>query len=66
MKRKVKTPFLKHNEMERVSNGPHWVLLRRVPSGDKTFSIFQKGALQPLKRKVQKPFLKHNNGFNKT
>merc|ERR1711951_145226 len=42
------------------SNGPHWVLLRRVPSGDKTFSRFQKGGLPPVKRKVQTPFLKHN------
>ena len=57
---KVSKPFLKHNKMERLSNGPHWVLLRRVPSGDKTFSRFQKGGLPPLKQKVQTPFLKRN------
>ena len=37
---KVSKPFLKHNKMERLPNGPHWILLRRVPSGDKTFSRF--------------------------
>ena len=31
--------------MERLSNEPHLVLLRRVPSGDKTFSRFQKRPL---------------------
>ena len=30
--------------MERLSNGPHWVLLRRVPSEDKTFSRLKKNA----------------------
>ena len=49
-------PFLKHNKIERLSNGPHWVLLCRVPSGDKTFLWFQKGGLPPLTRKVQTPF----------
>ena len=56
---KVPKPFLKHNKIERLSNGPYWVLLRRVPSGDKTFSRFQKDVLPILKQEVQKPFLKH-------
>ena len=34
----------------------HLVLLRRVLSGDKTFSGFQKDGLPFLKRKVQTPF----------
>ena len=57
---KVLKPFLNHNNMERLSNGPNWVLLRRVPSGDKTFLRFLKVRLQFLKRKVQVPFLKRN------
>ena len=39
---------------------PYWSLQADIPSGDKTFSRFQKGGLPPLKRKVQTPFLKHN------
>ena len=46
--------------MERLSNGPHWVLRRTVPSEDKTFARLQKGGLPALKRKVQTPFLKRN------
>ena len=46
--------------MERLSNGPHWVLLCRFPSGDKTFSRFQKGRWRMGILKVSKPFLKHN------
>ena len=33
---------------------------RRVSSGDKTFSEFQKGRLKVVILKVSKPFLKHN------
>ena len=36
------TPSSKHNKMVRISNGPHWALLCRVPSGDQIFSGFQK------------------------
>ena len=42
--------------MERLSNGPHRVLLCRVPSGDKTFSRFQKGRWRIGILKVPKPF----------
>ena len=44
--------------MERLSNEPHWVLLCRVPSGDKTFSRFQKGRWKIGISKVSKPFPK--------
>ena len=33
----MSTPFTRHNKMERISNGPHWALLCRVPSGDKVY-----------------------------
>ena len=32
---KVSRPFLKHNKMERMSNGPHWVLLSQSFFGGK-------------------------------
>ena len=43
-------------KMERLSNEPHRVLLCRVPSGDKTFSSFQKGRWKMGFLKVSKPF----------
>ena len=35
---KVSKPFLKHNNMERISNGPHWVLLSQSPFGGIKFT----------------------------
>ena len=57
LKRKVQKPFLKQNKMERLSNGPHWILRRRDPLGDKTFSRFQNGGLPALKRNAYISFL---------
>ena len=57
---KVSKPFLKHNNMERLSNRPHWVLLHKVPLGDKTFSRFQKDRWRIGILKVWKPFLMRN------
>ena len=37
---KVLKPFLKHNKIERISKGPHWVQLSQSP--DKTCTLFKK------------------------
>ena len=46
-------------KMERIKWSPFGSAIA-VPSGDKTFSRFQKADYPPLKRKAQTPFLKHN------
>ena len=43
--------------MERPSSGPLGVCFRRLPSGDKTNSVFQKVDFNPLKLKRQNTFL---------
>ena len=56
LRRKVQTPFLKYNKMERIKWTPFGSAIA-VPSGDKTFSRFQKGGLALLKRNVNIPIL---------
>ena len=67
LKRRITAPETKgpntlswHNKMERLSNGPHWALLCRVPLRDITFSRFQNGEFPPVNWKCQTPFSNHN------
>ena len=49
----VFTPFLKHNKMGRISNGPHWVLLSQSPFGGYSIwrTSFKKYDINANKRK---------------
>ena len=56
----VKYPSQTTIKMERIKMDPIGLCFRRVPSGYKTFSRFQKGRLIVGILKVSKSFLKHN------
>ena len=50
LKRRCQVPFLEHNKMERLSNGPHTGSTSQLPSGDKTFLQFNfRGRNRPFK-----------------
>ena len=54
-------PFLEHNKMERLSNGPHTEsALSESLGGIKHFHDFKKGRFHLRFLKVSKPFEQHN------
>ena len=56
LKRKVLTPFLKHNKMERLSNGPPSVLLSQSLRGIKHFQDFKKADYRHWNERSKHPF----------